>query len=115
MPWRLILFAVFIVLLVAFVGVNLDNTCAVSLIFVTYPDVPVYISILISFALGMIIMIPFTFGRRSSRQDTARPEKSRPAYPKKAAGSASKKAGAAAGSIPEEADDIPVARPINDD
>lgn len=91
MPWRLILFAVFIVLLVAFVGVNLENTCAVSLIFVTYPDVPVYISILISFALGMLIMIPFTFGRKSSRQKPERPETGRPVYTDKMTGSTSKR------------------------
>lgn len=78
MPWRLILFAVFLVLLVVFVGVNLDNKCAVSLIFVTYKDVPVYISILIAFALGILIMIPFTFGK-SSRPPRERPEKTKPA------------------------------------
>lgn len=104
MPWRLILFALFLVLLVAFVGVNLSNTCAVSLIFVTYQDVPVYISILIAFALGMLIMIPFTFGKRSSPA----PERTEKAKP------AARKAGAAKKPAAEE-DEQPVARPINDD
>ncbi len=101
MPWRLILFAIFLVLLVCFVGVNLNNTCAVSLIFVTYQDVPVYISILIAFALGMLIMIPFTFGKRSSRPDSGPAEKSKPVSKKKQASS--------------KTADTPVARPINDD
>lgn len=104
MPWRLILFAIFLILLVCFVGVNLSNTCAVSLIFVTYQDVPVYISILIAFALGMLIMIPFTFGKRSSPAQE-RPEKVKPAARKN--GSAKKAAAS------EE--NGPVARPINDD
>ena len=98
MPWRLILFAVFLVLLVVFVGVNLDNKCAVSLIFVTYQNVPVYISILVAFALGMLIMIPFTFGKSS------RPERTEKA--KQVARKAVKKAAE---------DEQPVARPINDD
>lgn len=107
MPWRLILFAVFIVLLVVFVGVNLENACTVSLIFVTYPDVPVYISILISFALGMIIMIPFTFGKKSSHQDSGRPPRNRNV--------AGRKSGVKP-DLHDPADDIqPVARPINDD
>ncbi|MBQ0165599.1 MAG: hypothetical protein KBT02_00645 [Treponema sp.] len=112
MPWRLILFAVFLVLLVVFVGVNLDNKCAVSLIFVTYPDVPVYISILIAFALGMLIMIPFTFGRRSSRSYPDYPERNPIASTKKPA---ARKTGAAKKPAAAEEDEQPVARPINDD
>lgn len=102
MPWRLILFAIFLVLLVCFVGVNLNNTCAVSLIFVTYQDVPVYISILIAFALGILIMIPFTFGK------SARPERTEKVKPAARKASAAKKSA-------DPADEQPVARPINDD
>lgn len=108
MPWRLILFAVFLVLLVAFVGVNLDNRCAVSLIFVTYPDVPVYISILISFALGMIIMLPFTFGKKSSKSVSEKPGKSKSAPVKKAP--VSKPVSTDTADVPESA-----VRPVNDD
>lgn len=104
MPWRLILFAIFLVLLVCFVGVNLSNTCAVSLIFVTYQDVPVYISILIAFALGMLIMIPFTFGKRSS----ASPEHTRKVKP------ATRKTGPARKTAATDEDE-PVARPLYDD
>ena len=59
MPWRLIgIIAVFAVLL-GFIGFNLDNTCNLSLGFVVFKDVPIYLTVLVSFMLGLFCSLPF--------------------------------------------------------
>ena len=114
MPWKLIFFVIIIVFVAIFVGVNHANVCNISLIFVEFEKVPVYITILISFVVGMLIMLPFTIGKKRGkayRQQTVREEypaessrnrrnrKRQEAAARKAARNNSKKAGDAAGSV----------------
>ena len=40
MPFRLFFLAVIILLLVTFIGFNLDNRCNVSFVFHTFEDIP---------------------------------------------------------------------------
>jgi len=58
----ILVFAVFL----CFIIFNLGNTCAVSLGFIIIPDVPVFVTALFSFALGMLFVLPllFTVGRK---------------------------------------------------
>ncbi len=65
MPWRLVLFLVVLALVVAFAGFNLQNVASVSFGFYTLQEVPVFLSLFSAFFLGVIVMLPFTFGRRS--------------------------------------------------
>ena len=37
-----------------FIGFNLDNRCDISLVFVTFPAVPVVITILVTYILGLL-------------------------------------------------------------
>ena len=67
MPWKLILFVIVIVLVALFVGVNHANVCNISLIFTEFQNVPVYVTILISFIIGMLIMLPFTIGKKRGK------------------------------------------------
>ena len=61
---RLITAIVCLVLLAFFAGFNLDNKCDVNLLFRTFEDVPVFVSIIIAFVAGVIFTLPFVFIRR---------------------------------------------------
>lgn len=67
MPWKLILFIIVIVLVAVFVGVNHANVCNISFIFAELHNVPVYLTILFSFVMGILIMIPFTIGKKRGK------------------------------------------------
>ena len=68
MPWRLIFFVIVVVLATIFVGFNLGNACDVSLIFHDFKNVPVFITIIVSFLLGIIVMLPFAFGKKNRKK-----------------------------------------------
>ena len=61
MPWRLILLIVVLAILLGFIGFNLDNTCDLSFGFKVFKGVPVYLTVFISFILGLISSLPFFF------------------------------------------------------
>lgn len=64
MPWRLIAFLVVLALVVAFVGFNIQNTASISFGFYTLEAVPVFLSLFAAFFLGVLVMLPFTLGKR---------------------------------------------------
>jgi uncharacterized integral membrane protein len=59
MLFRLIGFIVILAVLLAFIGFNLDNRCDISLIFMEMKQVPVCLTVLVSFILGMLASVPF--------------------------------------------------------
>ncbi|MFW5801340.1 MAG: LapA family protein [Spirochaeta sp.] len=46
-----------------FIGYNLENTADISVVFYTFEDVPIFFSMFGSFLIGVIIMLPFVFGK----------------------------------------------------
>jgi uncharacterized integral membrane protein len=58
MPWRLIGFILLLAVFLVFIVFNLDNTCDVSFGFKVIPQVPVYLTALSSFVLGLLWAIP---------------------------------------------------------
>jgi hypothetical protein len=68
MPWKLILFLFNLILATLFIGFNLDNRCDVSLLFRTFEDVPVFVSILFAYVAGALSVIPFIIGYRSAQK-----------------------------------------------
>ena len=66
MIFFILAFAVFL----AFIILNLGNASDVSLGFMTFPNVPVFVTALFSFALGMLFVLPviFTVGRARRRK-----------------------------------------------
>lgn len=98
MPFRLFAFFAFVVLLALFLGFNLDNRCDVSVVFRTFRDVPVVISLLFAYAIGVVSVVPVLLGarRRKNRQDAARNlrTKEKSASPRKGKSSAGDKNGA---------------------
>jgi uncharacterized integral membrane protein len=59
MPWRLLGLIAILVVLLSFIGVNLNNTCSISFGFVSFSGVPIYLTVFASFILGMLTSLPF--------------------------------------------------------
>jgi uncharacterized integral membrane protein len=111
MPWRLLFFIICLVVFAIFSAVNATNTCNIWII-KTYQDVPVVIALVISFALGAIVTLPFAVAGRSKRAkkdaDASEAAKLTPAQ-KKAAKLAQKASAKKGGSFPDidpEADEL---------
>lgn len=64
MPWKLFFFVICIVLITCFIGFNLENACTISFGFTHIPDVPIFISLAIAFAAGIVLTVPFMVSRR---------------------------------------------------
>ena len=68
MPIRLIGTIILLILVTIFAGVNLDNKCDITFIFYTFKNIPVFMTVIVSFAIGAVLMLPFTFGRKKKRK-----------------------------------------------
>ena len=74
---RLIALIVIFVVFLAFIVLNLDNKCDISFGFTSLEEVPVFLSALASFVLGMLVTVPLLLFRGK------KPEKrEKPALPK---------------------------------
>lgn len=82
MPWKLLAFIAVMAFVLVFVGFNLDNRCDISLIFVTFKSVPVVITILGTYVLGLLSAFFLSLGhlgkakRKSSRASYSIPSAS---------------------------------------
>jgi len=77
MPWRLIVSIVIFALFLVFITFNLDNRCDLSLGLVKFEQVPVFMTVFVSFVLGLICGLPFVFLVRRKRGGLAKMEKIR--------------------------------------
>lgn len=68
MPWKLILFLLALIVLTCFFGFNVTNVCNISFGFYTFEKIPVFMSTLIAFTIGVLVMLPFTFGKRKKTE-----------------------------------------------
>lgn len=71
MLFKLIFFLLCLVVALFFIGFNLENRCDVSIIFHTFKDVPVVLSLLAAYVVGAFSVIPFLFGRRKKKSPPA--------------------------------------------
>lgn len=67
MNLKLIYFLLIVLFFGLFAGFNMKNSCDVSLIFYTFENVPVYVSNIFSFLIGLILTIPFFFGSKKKK------------------------------------------------
>jgi uncharacterized integral membrane protein len=78
MPWRLIGLVFLLVIFLAFIGLNLENSCNISFGFRTLEDVPVFFTAFASFALGLLWSIPFAISisrkRKKKEKDALPPD-----------------------------------------
>ena len=75
---RLILVIVIFAFFLVFIGFNLPHKCDISFGFKTYKDVPVFLSALFSFVLGMIFTVPLVFSIGRGRKKAAPPSVKEP-------------------------------------
>ena len=67
MPWKLIVFLIFLVLTTIFIGFNLDNVCTVNVLFTTFKDAPIFIVVLVSVIFGALISAVFMLSMKFSQ------------------------------------------------
>jgi uncharacterized integral membrane protein len=95
MPWRLIVFLIVLALVVAFAGFNIQNTASISFGFYTLEAVPVFLSLFAAFFLGILVMLPFTLGKRRGKgkqtKNTSTSPSEAPKLSDESAGGASKR------------------------
>ena len=77
MKIKLIFFILIIALACGFIFVNYNNTCNVSFGFKVYEAVPVFLVVFISLAIGVFVMIPFTFGKRAPKKEKTKAVKAK--------------------------------------
>ena len=75
MPWRMVLFLLFLGVVVTFAGFNAGNATDISFGFHTLEAVPIFISLFGAFFLGVLIVLPFAMFRRSKKREKAPKEK----------------------------------------
>jgi len=69
MPWRLIVIVIVFAVFLAFIMFNLNNSCDINFGFIQIENVPVFLTIFISFILGMLCSLPFAlFYRRKHKE-----------------------------------------------
>ena len=103
-----------LVVLAFFVGFNLDNKCNVNVLVHTFQNVPVFITIIISFVVGVLFTMPFAFSYKSQKKKEAKnnqvqvaDKKSKKLFNKKESNSSVKKAEV-------ETKDVPSVQPATD-
>jgi len=79
MPWQLIRFIAVFTVFLLFIIANLGNRSNVNLGFVSFQDVPVFITAFCAFALGMALTIPYmaAAGRNKGKAKQAAGKKTR--------------------------------------
>ena len=77
---RLISFIVIFAIFLGFIVLNLDNKCDISLGFTAFTEVPVFLSVLVSFVLGMFVTVPLFLTRKKAppKPVTEKPARSLP-------------------------------------
>jgi uncharacterized integral membrane protein len=70
MKFKIFIVVIAITLEALFAGLNMNNSSDISFGFTTLTDVPVFLSISISFVAGALIILPFTLfrGRKKTKE-----------------------------------------------
>ena len=68
--FKIIIIVLIITIEAVFAGLNMNNVSDISFGFTTLKDVPVFLSILISFVAGALIILPFTLISKKKKNNT---------------------------------------------
>ena len=71
---RLILIILVLGLFLAFILLNIDNKCDISFGIKTFTEIPVFVSVLFAFVLGMLFALPFGISLSMRLRKTSKPE-----------------------------------------
>jgi uncharacterized integral membrane protein len=83
MPWRLIIFIIIFAISLTFITFNLGNRCDINFGFISFKDVPVFLTAFISFFLGMLCILPFAVARRKRKDRIDKDDEHKPQKPKR--------------------------------
>jgi uncharacterized integral membrane protein len=83
MPWRLISFLLSLIIITVFIAFNLDNVSDISFGFTVLTEVPIFVSLLVAFLAGALVMLPAAIGRRGSSHGSDEPSSKKKALPKR--------------------------------
>jgi uncharacterized integral membrane protein len=72
MPWRLIGFVLLGIAFLCFIGVNLENRCDISFGFYSFSQVPVFLTALSAFVLGLFMALVISFRSGPRRKNKAK-------------------------------------------
>jgi len=71
MPWRLIIFIIIFGIFLVFITFNLENKCDISFGIVSIKEVPVFVTVFSSFAMGLLCALPLVM--HIKKKDTRTP------------------------------------------
>ena len=74
MPLKLIGILLLVVLVAVLTGFNLSNTCTIWF-FHSFENIPVFAALLSAFLAGVVITLPFTFGKKRKSDSLAETKK----------------------------------------
>jgi len=72
MPWRLILFIAIFAVFLGFVTLNLDNRCNINIGFTQFEGVPIFLTVFITFSMGLLCGAPLVLYFRRRRKGMQR-------------------------------------------
>jgi len=68
MPWRLIVFLLSLIVVLVFAGFNMNNSSNISFGFHELTDVPIFVSLLFSFILGVLFALPVAYFEKKNNK-----------------------------------------------
>ena len=81
MPWRLIQFILIFIIMLLFVAFNLENKCDINFGFAIIEKAPVFLTVFIAFAFGILCTLPGIISLRIKNRKAGianKPEKKQP-------------------------------------
>ena len=68
MPWKFLVFLVFLAIVILFAGINVANSTDINLGFRRFEDVPVFVGLGSAYMLGALSILPFALTKAFSKR-----------------------------------------------
>ncbi len=68
MPWKFLVFLVFLAIVVLFAGINVANSTDINLGFHQFEDVPIFVGLGSAYVLGALSILPFALTKSFSKR-----------------------------------------------
>ncbi|MFP4644362.1 MAG: hypothetical protein ACLFM0_08395 [Spirochaetales bacterium] len=68
MPWKFLVFLVFLAIVILFAGINVANSTDINLGFYQFEDVPIFVGLGSAYMLGALSILPFALTKAFSKR-----------------------------------------------
>lgn len=68
MPWKFLVFLVFLAIVILFAGINVANSSDINLGFYSFEDVPIFVALGSAYMLGALSILPFALTKAFSKR-----------------------------------------------